>query len=209
MEPLFKSVRQLLSVHRYPAFFMDSVAAKIWLALLRMRGTLRMGPGARLRGLPIVSAVPGATIQVGKGAYLISRSRDTALGVNHPVILRALRENARIQIGDHFRASGATLCAAGTMTIGDRVMMGANVTVVDTDFHSADPEVRFGCADEAGLARTAPVVIADDVFIGMNAMVLKGVTIGRAAIVGAGAVVTSNVPERAVVAGNPARIIQT
>jgi acetyltransferase-like isoleucine patch superfamily enzyme len=82
-------------------------------------------------------------------------------------------------------------------------MMGANVTVADTDFHSADPVVRFSGEDLAD-AKDAKVAIGDDAYVGMNAMILKGVTIGRAAIIGAGAVVTRDVPDGAIVAGNPA-----
>jgi acetyltransferase-like isoleucine patch superfamily enzyme len=53
----------------------------------------------------------------------------------------------------------------------------------------------------------APVVLEEDVWVGANAMILKGVTVGRASIVGAGAVVTKDVPPNSIVAGNPARII--
>ncbi len=160
-----------------------------------------------MRGLPIVSLAHGSSIRIGRQAYLISRSRNTALGVNHPTVIRTVMPTARIQIGDHFRGSGVTLCAARSILIGDRVTMGANATVVDTDFHSLDPAVRCSGQGDKEDAKAAPVRIGNDVFVGMNAMILKGVSLGNAAVVAAGSVVTKNVPDGAIVGGNPARII--
>lgn len=197
---------QILSIHRYPSFFADLVVAKIWFQLLSMFHGFLIGKSAIVRGLPILSIAHHSSIKIGDHAYLISRPNNTALGVNHPVILRTLKTNARICIGSRFRASGVTLCAASGISIGDRVTMGANVTVTDTDFHASDPKIRSSI-DDANQAKNAEVAIGDDVFVGMNAMILKGVTIGRGATIGAGSVVTKDVPEGAVAAGNPAKVI--
>lgn len=199
-------IKLLLSINRYPEFLVDLLAAKIQFLLLRLSRDFRIGKGAAIRGLPVVTLASGSSIQIGAGIYLVSRSRNTALGVNHPSILRTLKEGARIRIGDYFRASGVTICAYKEISIGNRVAIGANVTIVDTDFHSVDPATRFSRKD-AEQAKAAPVTIGDDVFIGMGAMILKGVTIGRAAIIGAGALVSRDVPESAVAAGNPAKIL--
>ena len=86
-------------------------------------------------------------------------------------------------------------------------MLGANVTVVDTDFHSLNSAMRFSVQGEGEDAKAAPVRIGNDVFVGMNAMILKGVSVGNEAVIGAGAVVTKDVPDGAIVGGNPARII--
>ena len=196
----------LLSVHRYPSFFTDLVAVKFAFRFFSLFYGFLIGRSATVRGLPILSFARQSSIHIGDHAYLISRSRNTALGVNHPVILRTLKADARICIGSYFRASGVTLCAARSIVIGDRVTMGANVVVTDTDFHAADPRVRASVED-ASRARCAEVAIEDDVFVGMNAMILKGVRVGRGAIIGAGAVVTRNVPAQAIVAGNPAEAI--
>jgi acetyltransferase-like isoleucine patch superfamily enzyme len=201
------TVRLLLSINRYPEYFVDSVAARLRLLQLRLWCDFRIGEGACIRGLPIVSLARQSSIRIGSHAYLISRSHNTALGVNHPVILRAMKPGARIRIGEHFRASGVTLCAARGILIGDRVTMGANATVVDTDFHSLDPAKRFSPQEDELDAKAAPVRIGSDVFVGMNAMILKGVSVGNAAVVAAGSVVTKDVPDAAIVGGNPARII--
>jgi acetyltransferase-like isoleucine patch superfamily enzyme len=89
------------------------------------------------------------------------------------------------------------------VTIGDNVAVGTNSTIVDTDFHPVDPRLR---RENPAKAKTAPVVIEDDVFIGMNCLILKGVTIGRGGVIGAGSVVTKSVPPGMLAVGNPARV---
>jgi len=80
------------------------------------------------------------------------------------------------------------------------VMVSDLVAIHDTLFHAVD---------EGASPRVAPVVIEDNVWIGRGAIVLPGVVIGSHSVVGAGAVVTRNIPERTVVAGNPARVVRT
>jgi acetyltransferase-like isoleucine patch superfamily enzyme len=100
--------------------------------------------------------------------------------------------------------TGGSVVAALSIVIGDRVLVGANSVITDTDFHALDPEDRGSVHEKAA---SAPVVIGNDVFIGMNSLILKGVSIGRGSVIGAGSVVTGDVPERAIAAGNPARVI--
>lgn len=165
---------------------------------------VQLGPGAKLYGVPVVSCETGAQIRIGRDVVLCSRSQDTALGVNHPVVLRAMAPGAVIEIGDGTGLSGASICAQVGVHIGQRCLLGADVMVVDTDFHP------LAAADRhRGLAAAAhaPVWIGDDVFIGARACVLKGVRIGDGAVVGCAAVVTHDVGPGAVVAGNPARVV--
>jgi acetyltransferase-like isoleucine patch superfamily enzyme len=112
---------------------------------------------------------------------------------------------AVLEIGADFAMTGGTICAAERITIGDRVAVGANSTIVDTDFHPLAPAERRRAPGEAS---TAPVVIEEDVFIGMSCLILKGVRLGRGCVVGAGSVVTRDAPPGAVVAGNPARVVR-
>ena len=101
--------------------------------------------------------------------------------------------------------------------IGHRVQVGANSTLVDTDFQPLTPAGRaqdFLAGAHASrprgsrLSTSAPLVIEDDVFIGMQSLIRKGVTIGRGSVVGAGSVVTRDVPAGVVVAGNPAVVVK-
>lgn len=158
----------------------------------------------RIFGMPILQRHRGSEIRLGDGLELRSTPESNPLRPFQPVVLSTRRRGAVIRVGNDCGATGAVLVADERIDVGDRVLLGANVLITDTDFHPLDPAVRRE-TPQAG-AR-APVVIEDDVFIGTQAVILKGVHIGRGAVVGAGAVVTRAVPAGAIVAGNPARIV--
>ncbi len=204
---IIKLLLALVSVTRYPEFMRLLWYRVVTPGLVRRRG-VQLGRNVVFWGQPIITPAPHSIIDIGDRAVLCSRSEYTALGVNHPVVLRTLRADAELRIGGGARVSGCTICAACRVTIGDRVCLGANVTITDTDFHALDPGERASSRD-AARAATGRVEIGADVFLGMNSLVLKNVRIGDGAVVGAGAVVTKDVPAGAIVAGNPARVIGT
>jgi acetyltransferase-like isoleucine patch superfamily enzyme len=123
-----------------------------------------------------------------------------------------------IEIGDDCVLAGAIFMCARRITLGRRVVVSYNVTIADSDFHPVDRRARRrdALANAPGADRSArpayesnPVVIEDDVWIGIGAIVLKGTRIERGARIGAGAVVTRDVAPGTTVAGNPARIVQS
>lgn len=107
-------------------------------------------------------------------------------------------------IGKHTRI-GLHNTIIGPVTIGDHVNLAQGITVSALNHNFTDTTKRI---DEQGVT-TKPVVIGDDVWIGANAVILPGVTIGRHAVVAAGAVVTQDVPENTLVGGVPAKIIKS
>jgi len=122
-----------------------------------------------------------------------------------------------IEIGDYSYISGAAIIACEKVIIGKYVYMAGGVTIVDSDFHPLDPGPRLedtiiistvGKKMQRPKFAIAPVIIEDDVWIGYNATILKGVTIGQGAIIQPGTVVLRDVPPGAVVSGNPAQIEQ-
>ncbi len=202
---VLRMLKAAISVDRYPRYLVDGYIHFILQPIWRAKG-IHLGKGVIWNGLPIIVLAPGSRLQIGDGCMICSRSSQTVLGVNHPVILRTLRAGAELSLGRGVRMSGTTICAAERVQVGDRCVIGANVTLADTDFHSLDPNLRSS-PDDARLAKTSPVEIASDVFIGGGSTILKGVQIGRGAVIGAGSIVTRSVPEMTIVAGNPARII--
>lgn len=199
--------RTVLSIHKYPRYIVDLSTEIVRKPIWRRRG-VRLATGDVWLGVPIITVSPDSSIEIGEHCLFCSRSSQTALGVNHPVVLRTLRSRATIRIGSGVRMSGTTICAARSVIIGDRCVIGANATIVDTDFHSIDPLDRASQVD-ADLASCREVLIGDDVFIGGGSYILKGVRIGNGAVIGAGSVVTKDVPPLAIVAGNPARVVGT
>lgn len=176
--------------------------------LLLRRAGVQVGDDIVLYGLPVVDVAPGSSIRLGQRVTLTSWTTHTALGVDHPVVLRTLMPSAQIEIGDDVGISGGAICAARLVSIGAGTMLGANVVVADTDFHPVNTASRRHAPLPVPL-EAHEVRIGSNVFIGTNSLVLKGVRIGDHAVVGAGSVVTHDVPANTVVAGNPARPIGT
>lgn len=163
------------------------------------------GQGWKIFGRPIIQRHRGSRIALGDGLTLRSWPRSNPLAPTAPVVLSTRRSDALIEIGEDCGFTGTTLVAAERIEIGDRVQVGGNASIVDFDFHPLTPEAR---ADNFNDGAHAPIVIENDVFVGMEALILKGVTIGEGAVVGAGSVVTQDVPPRTVVAGNPAERVR-
>jgi acetyltransferase-like isoleucine patch superfamily enzyme len=182
-----------------------------WLAFpyIRIMFTLHgiaWGQGWRVWGMPIIQRYRGSIISIGDGAYLRSWKSTNPLVPHHPVVLATRNTNAKIILGNNIGLTGTTIVAAEYIEIGNSVQIGSNTTIVDTDFHPLDAVKR---QTDFLAGKHAPVMIKDNVFIGMNCLILKGVHIGQSAVVGAGSVVSRDIPENSVVAGNPARIINS
>jgi acetyltransferase-like isoleucine patch superfamily enzyme len=168
---------------------------------------VELGKDVRFYGMPIVRMTKGSNIRIGDRVVLCSDSRFTDLGVNHPVVLRTLHEDAQIVIGNDSGISGGSICAAISVELGNECLLGANVTIADTDFHAIKPVGRRfnGNSQDIG---AAAVRVEDNVFIGTGAIVLKGVTIGRNSVIGAMSVVNKKVDANVIAAGTPARLIR-
>ena len=162
------------------------------------------GKGWRFYGAPIVQKHRRSVMKFGNGLQLRSSVRSTPLGPYHPVILSTLNEGALLKIGDNFGMNGGVICAAEKILIGNNVTVGANTTIVDTEFHPSNPDQRRLTPN---IGQASATIIQDDVFVGANCFILRGVTIGRGSLVGTGSVVTSDVAPGMIVFGNPARTV--
>jgi acetyltransferase-like isoleucine patch superfamily enzyme len=111
----------------------------------------------------------------------------------------AVKEGAHLNFGSGFISDNATIHCYESISFGNDVAISSGVTIRDSDDHAINHNPRI----------RAPIKIGNHVWVGVNATILKGVTIGDGAVVAAGAVVTRDVPVRCLVAGVPARIIKT
>jgi acetyltransferase-like isoleucine patch superfamily enzyme len=157
-----------------------------WLGF-RLAG-VEIAQGWSCYGLPILQVHRQSRLKIGANASFRSSVYSNPLGVNHACLL----------------CTWSIVCAE-KITIGNRVFMGANSTITDTDFHPIEAATRN---ERPADGATAPITIGDDVFIGMNCLILKGVSIGSGVVIGAGSVVTKDIPAGVVAAGNPAKVIR-
>lgn len=112
----------------------------------------------------------------------------------------SVRHKALLSIGDDCLLNGCIIAANSEVRIGRGVTLGPWAHLMDGDFH--------GVQERDGAGANRPIVIEDDAWLATRAMVLKGVTIGRGAVVAAGAVVTKDVPPYTLVGGVPARVVR-
>lgn len=159
-----------------------------------------------LKGFPIILKAKGSRIILEKGCVLVSKIKFNEAGINHPVILSTIASKAVLKIGSS-GLSGTSICAAKSISIGDYCALGVNSKIYDTDFHPLNSEARR-MQTSIFDAKCKPVILHNDVWLGADSIVLKGVEIGNGAVIGALSVVTKNVDPKTMVAGNPARLVK-
>lgn len=182
-------------------------------------GTARLRCKAKLLGVPLGRNVrahgqvgllrwPGSHIDVGSNVSFISSwRRATSAALPHPVRLRTFSPGSAIILGDGCQLSGVSItCRSTTVTLGKNVLAGPGVIIVDSDFHAPWPAEKRPV--DPGNGRDRPVQIGNNVWLGMQAIVLKGVSIGDGAIVGAGSVVTRDIPPFSMACGAPAKCVR-
>lgn len=145
---------------------------------------------------------------IGAGSIVISHSSCTTMGISQRTLFTTLTKKAQIIVGKGCALSGAVICAQRSIELGDGVMLGSGVVIMDTDFHSLNPLER-GTGHDLDYALSKPVKIGNNCFIGARAIIGKGVVLGDNTIVGAGAVVCRSFPSNVVVAGNPAQVVKS
>ncbi len=165
------------------------------LAVLRARWALRrcnsVGPRPRLFGKAMVQN--WGRITIGERVLIYGGAVRCELVAN---------PGGTIEIGDGvFLNSGVSISAHQLVKIGNGCQIGNYTLLMDNDYH------RVGNLHEAGVSK--PIILGNDVWLGAHVIVLKGVTIGDGAVIGAGSVVTRDIPPRAVAVGSPARVVKT
>jgi len=164
------------------------------------------GRGLKVRGRFMLYTVRKRSLRIGDNVMIVSSHSGNLVGLTNPTIF-VCNGSGCIEIGDSTGISSAVISSCSRICIGRNVKIGGNVRIFDHDFHALDYRIRRSSKDKTHVG-TVPVRVGDDVFIGTNAMILKGVSIGDRSIIGAGSVVTRDVPSDEIWAGNPARRIR-
>lgn len=157
-----------------------------------LRKATRLGAKVRLWGRPVVKN--WGQLIIGERARLVSTI--TALEL-------VAAPNATLEIGaGAFINYGVSIAARQSVRIGPACSIGTYAIIMDSDFHRLEPERR----NEPPVTR--PVILEENVWLGARVIVLPGVTIGAGSAIGAGSVVTRDIPPRSLAVGAPARVIR-
>lgn len=195
---------------------------QILIKLFNLPTTLRIKLYARINRMILKAhgVVFGRNLQIpGKVSWLIREAR-ISIGDNfyfssgdavNPMTSNLqgavyVEPGAELSIGNNVGMSSTRFWVHDRVAIGDNVKIGACVLVTDTDAHPMDYMARRTSNEGT---KSAPIVIEDDVWVGAHSIILKGVTIGARSIIGAGSVVTKNIPPDCVAGGNPCKVIKT
>lgn len=183
------------------------ISGMIGTLILKIECT-KLGKGFQTNGIPYVRVSRTGKLVIGQDCRINSGDHHNVIGRQQRTILTVGKE-ANLTIGNRVGMSSTAIICHHKITIGDDVLIGGNVVIYDCDFHPLDANLRSTTNDHLTTSKKAPVTIGDRVFIGAHSTILKGATIGANSIVGSGSVVTNDIPENEIWAGNPAKKIKS
>jgi acetyltransferase-like isoleucine patch superfamily enzyme len=173
-------------------FGLISDARAVLNARYHLRSAQAIGPRVRLWGTPSIRNQ--GRLVVGNRVRLYSTVAMLELGI---------APGGSLEIGDRVMINyGTSIGVYQSVRIGNRCNIGTHVMLIDNSFHHLDPERR----NEA--PPSEPIVLEENVWLAARVIVLPGVTIGRDSVVGAGSVVTRDIPPGVLAAGVPARVLR-
>jgi UDP-3-O-[3-hydroxymyristoyl] glucosamine N-acyltransferase len=157
-----------------------------------------IGKGCIFNGLTRFMRHPKSAISIGSYCLFNSGEASTLGGVSRSCRLSTLKEGAIIKIGENCGFTGTVIGCAKKIVLGKNIRCATNTLIFDTDWHF----------DDARTGSDAPVLIEDNVWLGINVTVFKGVTVGKNTLVGANSLVSKSLPPNVIAAGSPARVIR-
>lgn len=171
----------------------STLLMRLWMII----SGVHYGKKCKFRGFALIERFQMSTITIGEHCTFNSSSWFNFRGINHLCIIQTGKTGAKVVIGSHCGFSGCSIVADQEVTIGDHSTFGANAIIGDRDDHQ-----------EIYASKAKPIHIGSHVWIGMNATIMKGVTIGDYAIIAAGAIVTKDIPANEIWGGTPAHFIK-
>lgn len=158
-------------------------------------------------GIPILDINMRGSFTIGK-QFRFNSGKYHAMGGRQQQCYFVAAAGAKLSIGDNVGVTSVAFICHNQISIGNNVKIGINTVIYDTDFHSLDARYRNSNPESLQGVKSRPVIIKDGAFIGGHSTILKGVTIGKNSIVGAGSVVFQDIPDEQVWVGNPARFVK-
>lgn len=148
----------------------------------------------------------GGMLIIGNNFSCNNKIRSNTIGLIQPCVFNIAIDNSVIKMGNNVGISGSTINASCRITIEDNVAIGSGCIITDTDSHPLMYEDRIN--NDNSKTKMSLILIKEGAFIGARCLIMKGVTIGKHSIIGAGSVVTKDIPDYCVACGNPAKVIK-
>lgn len=167
---------------------------------------VQYGKRIRLNGIPIIFNNSKNKLIIGDNVTINSSFLSNMVGLYQRTIIITRTSDSKIIIGNNVGISGATIYARKYIKIGSNSLIGGNTKIIDNDFHPIDPNLRINSPNEH--MGVKEIEIGENVFIGCNCLILKGTSIGDNTVIGAGSVVSGNIPANCIAAGNPAKVLR-
>ncbi len=174
---------------------------------LKLNG-VKFSSDFKSNGIPICHIDLDAEVSIGYKFKMNNGLLNNMIGRQQPCFF-VVAKGGELNIKNNVGISATAIVCWSKVEIGNNVRIGGGTVIYDTDHHSLDYKERTAVPEIKENIKTSPVIIKDNVFIGANSTILKGVTIGENSIIGACSVVTKNVPKNEIWAGNPARFIKS
>ncbi len=178
---------------------------RIRLILLRLSNKrIAIARGVRIGWRTRIYSKGDTHVELQPGVVLWSRGKGYHAGMAFPTTLLLDQDEAEIKIGANTRINGAYIHAKKKIQIGENCVIAANVNILDSNGHELYSMNRTKGRDEP-----SPVSIGNNVWIGLNAVILKGTVVGDNSVIGAGSVVRGIFPNNSLIVGNPAAVVKT
>ena len=191
---------------RWIGFNINKCYYSIFMSILLHLKRIKVGKSPIFYNKSYFRRHPESNINIGDYCIFDSSKYRNLIGVSKCCIISTLTKQAQLHIGNSTGFSGVRIGCFDSITIGDNCLIGANVLITDSDWHSIDPTKRKEVGSES--SKINPVKIGNNVFIGVNSMILKGTEIGDNSVIGAGSIVSGIIPSNVIAAGNPCKVIK-
>lgn len=195
---LIKKVKNMFSAKFYTP----------WNKLRFIFNGVKYGKNLSVRGnVYIFKHYDSAQIEIGDNVTINSAPWANPIGTGDKTYFQML-DGAKVKIGNGCGVSNAAFTCATEIVLEDNVLLGSGCKLYDTDFHALDYAERIKGNYSGAPIKTKPIRICEGAFIGAGTYIMKGVNIGKHSIVGAGSIVTKDIPDNEIWAGNPAKFIR-
>lgn len=171
-------------------YFYNMLSAKCW--------NVHIGKKQTFNGKTTFRLWQSSSVVIGENCTFNSSHKSNWIGVYCPCIISTLTSIAKIEIGENCGFSGTAIGCAKSIKLGKNVRCGANTLITDTDWHT----------DDYRTGENKEIIIEDNVWLGYGVKVLKGVHIGENSFIGAGSIVTKDIPANVIAVGNPCKVIK-